>query len=50
MDRFKQAQEKSIDEMKNEKEKQPHVFLVDESQALFSEFDEFVVQVKSTLD
>jgi hypothetical protein len=50
MDRFKAAQTKAVDEMKKEKEKQPHVFLVDQSQALFMEFDEFVVQLKSTLD
>lgn len=50
MDRFRKAQAASVQDMRKEKERQPHVFLVDQSQTLFIEFDEFVVQVKSTLD
>jgi len=50
MDRFKKAQTESVEEMKRERENQPHAHIVDESHALFIEFDEFVVQLKSTLD
>ena len=50
LDRFKKGQAEAEAGVREAQAQRPDVTYVDQSQLLFSEFDEFVVQVKSTLD
>lgn len=50
LDRYKAEQANAVAELHEAKAQRPDIKYIDDSQAMFNEFDEFVVQVKSTLD